>query len=155
VIISAESHPDGGDTAFFEGDEATMLATPEVPQAVESLSSLVRLFGGRVWLVSKAGPRTEERTRRWLEAHDVYGRTGLERGNVRFCRERAEKRAHCIELALTHFVDDRAAVHEFIRGTVDHQYLFGPQLDPIPPYTTHVLTWADARRRIEETVPVV
>jgi hypothetical protein len=152
VIISAESHPDGGDTAFFQGDEATMLATPEMPRAVESIAVLAGAFGGQIWLVSKAGPRTQARTLRWLEAHDFYRRTGVARDNVRFCLQRAEKREHCVELALTHFVDDRVEVHTAIAGAVDHQYLFGPQPGPAPAFTTHVLTWPDARRRIEQTL---
>jgi hypothetical protein len=152
VIINGEAHPDGGDTAFFQGDEATMLATPEVPDAVFSIAILVRAFGGRVWLVSKCGPRTQERTLRWLQAHDFYHRTGIDPAHLRFCRERAEKRGHCEELDITHFVDDRVEVHEAIHGVVDHQYLFGPQPGPVPPFTTHVLTWPQARAQIEATL---
>jgi hypothetical protein len=152
VIISAESHPGGGDTAFFQGDEATMLATPEMPHAIESIAILVQTFEGRVWLISKAGPRTQARTLRWLGAREFYGRTGLQPANVRFCLERAEKRSHCIALALTHFVDDRPEVHAFIHGTVDHQYLFGPQSGPAPPFTIPVPNWPEARRRIELTM---
>jgi len=33
VIIDGSSHPVGGDTAFFQGDEGVMLATPEMPGA--------------------------------------------------------------------------------------------------------------------------
>jgi len=44
---------------------------------------------------------------------------------VRFCRARADKRLHCLELGLTHFVDDRADVHAAIRGVVRFQYFFG------------------------------
>ncbi len=152
VIISGESHPDGGDTAFFQGDEQTMLATPEMPGAVEAIAILVRLFEGRVWLVSKCGPHIEARTLRWLDGHDFYRRTGMDAGHVRFCRERAEKRGHCEELGLTHFVDDRVDVHTAIHGVVEHQYLFGPQAGLAPPFTTHVLGWNEARRHIEATM---
>ena len=93
VIIAGPAHP-GGDTAFFSGDEATMLATPEVPGAVDALAHLVERFDGRVWLVSKCGPRVQERTRRWLAAHDVFGRAGLDPTAVRFCLRRPQKRAH-------------------------------------------------------------
>jgi hypothetical protein len=31
MIIDGPSHPQGGDTAFFDGDEQIMLATPEMP----------------------------------------------------------------------------------------------------------------------------
>jgi hypothetical protein len=36
VIIDGSSHPEGGDAAFFQGDEATMLATPEWPMPSKS-----------------------------------------------------------------------------------------------------------------------
>src|SRR4051812_37338303 len=88
VIIDGSSHPAGADTAFFNGDEATMLATPEMPGALDTLATLTRLFEGRVWLVSKCGPRVQERTLRWLAGHDFYGRTGIDPTHVRFCRER-------------------------------------------------------------------
>jgi hypothetical protein len=149
VIIDGPRHPGGGDmagdTAFFHGDEATMLATPEVPGAVASLGRLMERFAGMVWLVSKCGPRVQARTLRWLDAHDVYGRTGLPRDHVRFCRRRADKREHCVELGLTHFVDDHPEVHAAIRDVVAHRYRFG--VDP-------AATWADTERLIGETLPV-
>jgi hypothetical protein len=152
VIIAGDAHPDGGDTAFFAGDEATMLATPEMPGSVENIAILVRLFQDRVWLVSKCGPRTQARTLRWLDGHDFWRRTGIDPGHVRFCRQRADKRGHCEELGITHFVDDRVEVHAAIHGVVEHQYLFGPQPGEVPPYTVPVLTWAQARREIEATM---
>ena len=133
----------GRDTAFFSGDEATMLATPEMPGAAETIARLVPLFDGQVWLVSKCGPRVRARTLRWLAAHDFHRRTALPPDHIRFCRTRADKRIHCRELALTHFIDDHPEVHAAIRGTVDHQYFFGPQRRPIPAYGIPALTWAD------------
>src|SRR5262245_2964187 len=106
VIIDGSSHPDGADTAFFSGDEATLLRTPEMPGALEAITRLVTLFEGRVWLVSKCGPKVQERTMRWLASKDFYRRTGITAGQVRFCRKREEKRIHCVQLGLTHFVDD-------------------------------------------------
>src|SRR5262249_32010538 len=120
VIIDGSSHPNGGDTAFFDGDEATMLATPEMDGAFDAIPELCDRFDGRVWLVSKCGPRVQARTLRWLEAHRFADRTGVAADQVRFCRIRAEKRLHCEELDLTHFIDDRVDVHEAIRGTVDY-----------------------------------
>ncbi len=143
VIIDGPSHPNGGDTAFFEGDEATMLATPEVPGAVDAIARLVELFEGRVWLVSKCGPAVQARTLRWLDAHDLYGRTGLPREHVRFCRLRPQKRAHCIELGLTHFVDDHPEVHRAIEDVVPHRYRFG--VEP-------AATWPDTERLIEASL---
>lgn len=152
VIINGPAHPAGGDTAFFEGDEATMLATPEMDGCVAAIARLASLLDGRVWLVSKCGPRVQDRTLRWLEAHDFYQRTGLPRSHVRFCLTRPEKRIHCEELGLTHFVDDHPEVHEAILGTVDFQYFFGPQAEPVPGYGIHAPTWADAERYIAASI---
>jgi hypothetical protein len=149
VIIDGASHPDGGDTAFFSGDTATMLATPEMTGVAEHLAVLVERFAGRVWLVSKCGPKVQERSLVWLDGHDLYARTGLDPGHVRFCRARADKRLHCEELALTHFVDDRADVHEAIRGSVEWHYFFGPQRGPVPSYARHASSWAELRPLIE------
>jgi hypothetical protein len=152
VIIDGPSHPGGGDTAFFQGEEAAMLATPEMAGAVDSIARLTGLLNGRVWLVSKCGPRVQARTLRWLEGHDFYRRTGLPRDHVRFCLTRPEKRGHCQELGLTHFVDDHPEVHNAIRGTVDHQYFFGPQADPVPGYGVQATSWADAERLIQDSL---
>lgn len=154
VIIDGSAHPDGGDTAFFDGDEATMLATPEMPGAVESIAQLVDLFGGKVWLVSKCGPRVQGKTERWLHAHGFFDRTGLPPDHVRFCRARRDKRVHCLELELTHFVDDHPEVHAAIRGAVDHHFFFGPQRKPVPSWGRHTPTWRDAVDCIGQTLVV-
>lgn len=148
VIIDGAANPNGGDTAFLHGDESAIMATPEMLGAVEALTTLVSLFDGRVWLVSKCGPQVQARTLRWLDGHDIHRRTGLAAHHVRFCRARADKRAHCEELGLTHFVDDHPEVHAAIRGSVEHQYFFGPQRRPVPPYGVAAPTWADTVRLI-------
>lgn len=151
VIIDGSAHPGGGDTAFFQGDEATMLATPEMPGAIPAIARLVDLFASQVWLVSKCGPVVQARTLRWLDGHDFYRRTSLPADQVRFCRERQDKRLHCEELALTHFVDDHPEVHAAIRGVVAHQYFFGPQVAGVPSYGIHTPTWADAEAMIRSS----
>ena len=137
------------DTGFFTGDDTAMLATPEVPGAVDTIARLVRRFEGRVWLVSKCGPWVQARTERWLAGHDFFSRTGVPAEHVRFCRRRAEKRAHCVALGLTHFVDDRPEVHEAIRGVVEYQYFFGSQSGPVPDYGLATPTWSDVERLVE------
>ncbi|HEY2794957.1 MAG TPA: hypothetical protein VGJ28_21540 [Micromonosporaceae bacterium] len=151
VIIDGAAHPNGGDTAFFNGDEATMLATPEMTGAIEEIADLVALFDGEVWLVSKCGTRVQQRTLRWLDGHDFYARTGLRRDRVRFCRERREKRGICLDLGLTHFIDDHPQVHEAIHGVVRYQFFFGPQRFPVPDYGRHTLTWPDAAAAVRAT----
>jgi hypothetical protein len=152
VIVDGSAHPAGGDTAFFSVDEATMLATPEMAGSAEAIAGLMSLFGHRVWLVSKCGPAVQDRTLRWLDAHDFYGRTGLPRDQIRFCRARSDKRIHCVELELTHFVDDHPEVHEAIRGSVEHQYFFGPQRRPVPSYGVHAPSWGTAADLIAATL---
>jgi len=151
VIIDGPSHP-GGDTAFFSGDDAVMLATPEMAGCAAAVAALSDRFGGRVWLVSKCGTRVQNRTLHWLDEHDFYARARVPRDQVRFCRERREKRGHCTSLGLTHFVDDHPDVHAAIRGAVDHQYFFGPQRKPVPAFGIHVLTWAAAEAAITATL---
>jgi hypothetical protein len=152
VIIDGPSHPDGGDTAFFQGDEATMLSTPEMADAFTVIGEIVPLFHGRVWLVSKCGPKVQARSLRWLDGHDFYRRTGVARDHVRFCRARADKRIHCEELGLTHFVDDHPEVHAAIRGTVEYQYFFGPRAGPVPEYGISAPTWMHLRTLIPRSL---
>lgn len=151
VIIDGPAHPRGGDTAFFSGTEADMLATPEVPDAVATIARLTARLDGRVWLVSKCGPRVQGRTLRWLDAHDFHRRTGVPDDHVLFCRARADKRGHCLDLGLTHFVDDHPEVHEAIRDVVAYRYRFGPQRRPVPESDVHTPTWSEVERRVEET----
>jgi hypothetical protein len=53
------------------------------------------------------------------------------------CRERPDKRQRCRELGLTQFVDDHPEVHAAIRGTGDYQAFFGPQREAVPGYGIH------------------
>ncbi len=142
----------GADTSFFTGDDDTLVATPEVPGALDGLAWLVDRFERQVWLVSKCGPRIQERTLRWLSGNDVYARTGLDPDQVRFCRARPDKAVHARQLRLTHFVDDRPDVHTALAGTVAHRYLFGPQRGPVPAGCVPTPTWSDVRQHVETTL---
>jgi hypothetical protein len=121
VIINGGSGP--GDTSFFSGDTTAMLRTPAVPGAFEAIARLVPLFG-EAWLVSKCGPRVQERSLEWLRHHRFFERTGIPAGNVRFCLRRPDKAIHCAELGITHFVDDKADVIAAITPVVPYRYLF-------------------------------
>jgi hypothetical protein len=95
VINDASAHPSGDDTSFLRGSEEEMLATPKMAGSFESLNRLEELFGGQVWIVSKAGPRIQANTERWLAHHDFYASTGIPSDHVRFVRRRADKAAVC------------------------------------------------------------
>ncbi|MEU4394718.1 hypothetical protein [Kribbella sp. NPDC023855] len=144
VIIDS---PPGQDTAFFGADEAAVLRTPGVPGAFEAITRLVELFDGQAWLVSKCGPRIQQRSLNWLRHHDFFQRTGIPEANVRFCLRRPDKAIHCAELAITHFIDDKPDVHQALTGLVPHRYLFGPQR-PIPTTLTHTPDWPSAEAAI-------
>ena len=133
------------DTSFLDLPDTKALALPASPHVWDVVPALVRAFGGRVWLVSKAGARIEALTRRWLAHQDFFARVGLPDDAVRFCRRRPDKRVHAIELGLSHFIDDRSDVLGALVGAVPHLYLFGGQKEPAPPFVKHVADWLVAR----------
>lgn len=133
------------DTSFLDLPDEQALALPASPHVWEVVPELVRVFAGRVWLVSKAGARIEALSRRWLAHQDFFERVGLPADAVRFCRRRPDKRVHAIELGLTHFIDDRSDVLAALVGAVPHLYLFGAQREPPPAFATHVADWSVAR----------
>lgn len=122
VIIEGDTP--GADTSFIGGSIEDALATPAVAGAFDAIRRLVTLFGQRVWLVSKCGKRVEEKSRLWLAHHRFFAETGMSEANVRFCRERPQKRDHALDLRLTHFIDDRTDVLEHLAGAVPHLVLF-------------------------------
>jgi len=147
-VIMGAARPDGSaDTSFLSGSEERAMETPAEAGALDVLRELCQAANGDVWIVSKCGPRIEQRTRRWLAHNALFGQTGIAADHVRFCRERREKRVHCSELALTHFVDDRRDVLEHLRGLVPHLLLYGtqPRTNPSPDWLTPVANWAAVR----------
>ena len=120
--------------------------TPAVPGAFEAIAALgVGPFGGRVHVVSKAGPKIARLTREWFAHTDFFARTGVPADNVRFVRHRHEKAPVCDELGITHFVDDRLSVLEHLRA-LPHLYLFVGGLGPHPP-PAEIPTWVTASDR--------
>lgn len=138
------------DTSFLSGSLEKALATPPSPGAFVGVRSLVSAFGGRAWLVSKAGPKVQYKTKQWLRHWDFYGETGLPRAHLRFCLERSQKVGHCRQLKITHFVDDRLDVLEHLHGSVAKLYLFGeqPSLDEVPDWVTPVADWRETTEAV-------
>ena len=149
VINDGSSHPSGDDTAFLSGGYEEAMATPMMAGATESLERLNELFEGRVWVISKCGPRIQERTEQWLTYRHFFEATGIEGSHVRFCRRRPDKAIHCAELGVTHFIDDRIDVLRNMIGLVENLYLFGSSTQQ-----THQLqvisvgSWSDAESAI-------
>lgn len=147
VIIGAADQSGSADTSFLSGSEEAALSTPASPGAFEAIAELTRAFGGRVWLVSKCGPRIQRLTRRWLTRASFYERTGVRQDRVRFCLKRPEKRDHCAAIGATHFIDDRLDVLENLRGLVPRLYWFGHQARGTagPEWAQHVHDWPATR----------
>jgi hypothetical protein len=143
-------HGDGPDTSFIGATDEDALKAPAMAGAFEAIGRLVPRFEGRVWLVSKCGPRIAERSLRWLDHHRFWEATGVAREQVRFCRQRKEKAGICLDLGIGWFVDDRLDVLVPMEGVVPHRFLFGasyatdPSVYPVP-------TWAAAEAGIRAT----
>jgi hypothetical protein len=146
-VLMCPAKDDGRpDTSFLSLPDAEALEQPAAPSVFQVVPALVRAFEGRVWLVSKAGPRIEALTRRWLSHQRFFERVGMTPDNVRFCRRREDKRAHAQTLKLTHFIDDRADVLGHLVGVVPQLFLFGVQTGNIPAFAKHVLDWPAVAR---------
>ncbi|MGE0323118.1 MAG: hypothetical protein AB7K71_27395 [Polyangiaceae bacterium] len=150
VLISAGDTR--GDTSFIQGSDEQALLTPPMPGAFEVIEELVPLFGGRVWLVSKCGPKIQQRSLRWLKRWDFYAVTGVRPDRVLFCKERRQKADHCARHRITHFVDDRADVLQHLNGLVPWLYLYGPQRHAPPVWCEHVENWRQVRARIRQSL---
>ncbi len=121
VIIDRQN--DQTDTSFFGPN---FLATTAVPGVFECLQQLHR-NGYHIHVVSKCGPTTQQRTLQWLDHHRFFERTGVKRQDVHFCLTRAEKAPICTAQKITHFVDDRLDVLDYLQD-VDQLLLFQPNL---------------------------
>ena len=144
---------DGTDTSFLSEN---FLRTTTTPHALESLRQLVeRRFGGNVFVVSKCGSRTQEKSLRWFDHHRFYEKTLIHPEHVRFCRERHQKGGICAELGVTHFIDDKLEVLSYFT-TVGHLYLFQPQEREVrrfAKFLTHVKRVGSWREVLADLVP--
>jgi hypothetical protein len=149
-VIMAPVQGGKTDTSFLQGDLARALQTPPSPGAIAGVRRLVEAFGGQAWLISKAGPSVQFKTKQWLRHWDFYRETGLPQSHLRFCLRRPEKAGHCKQLLITHFIDDRLDVLKHLRGLTEQLYLFGeqPKLDRIPDWVVHVVDWRETTERV-------
>lgn len=119
VIIDRQN--DRADTSFFGPNYLQTTAVSGVFEALRKAGEL----GFTVHLVSKCGENTQRKTLEWLAHHDFYRRTGVEPARVHFCRTRPQKAPICKAQGITHFVDDRLDVLEYL-DDVGELFLFQP-----------------------------
>jgi len=156
VIIGAASASGTADTSFLSCSDEAALETPASDGAFDAIAELTQAFAGRVWLVSKCGPRIQQLTRRWLRRQSFHERTGVREDRLRFCLKRPEKRDHCAAIGATHFVDDRLDVLKHLMGLVPHLFWFGyqPTTAIAPEWANPVRDWSQTRvailRQLEE-----
>ena len=146
VIIGAVGEDGTADTSFLGGSEADALATQAETGAFDTIRALVDRLDGRVWLVSKCGARVQALTRRWLLHHEFHTLTELPVENLRFCKERPQKRDIAATLELTHFIDDRLDVLRHLDGLVPSLYWFGRQSARPPDWVVPARDWRKVRR---------
>ena len=129
VIIS-------GDTDIpnqFFGED--YLKVPEVKGAFKTIEQIVEKYSSdKVYLVSKCGEIVQERTLEWLSYHDFFSKTGFNMDNIRFCRERHEKKEICKENNIRIFIDDRFSVLTHLKE-LEQLYLFDPSEDELKLFT--------------------
>lgn len=148
-VLIAPGDDSRPDTSFIGGSLENALGTPPYEGMFDVVPELVERFAGQVWIVSKCGPRIQQRTLQWFEHHRFFKRTGIDPANVRFCLKRPDKAVHCREIGITHFIDDRADVLQPMLGTVPELLLFGPQRDRhVSASFRHVQDWSAVARAL-------
>lgn len=139
-----------GDTSFLTGTLEDAMRTPPAEGMFEVVPQLVRHFDGQVWVISKCGPRIQNRTRQWLEHHRFFDRTEISPDRLLFCLQRPEKALLCRQLDITHFIDDRLDVLEAMRSIVSFLVLFGdqPAGRATPDWCIPAKTWLDVSQAL-------
>lgn len=114
-----------------------------IPSAFECITKLVTISEGNVWIVSKASMATQIATRIWLGKTGFYKLTGFNPAHIHFCAKRREKAEICLQLKLTHFIDDSEEVIQSLIGLVPNLYQFGSETNT---------TWQQVLKNIQATL---
>lgn len=154
VIINGDNKSKN-DTSFIqENTMEKIVETPAMAGCFKAIEELVNIFEKRVWLVSKAYPNTQRKTIAWLEANKFFERTGINPDNLVFCLERPQKAEYCREFSLTHFIDDRLDVLNYVSSEANQCFLFGQQKGDvkIPSWVQWGSNWPETLRLVKESL---
>lgn len=134
--------------------EEWFLSRGEVPGAIASVAELARSpFEGRVHVISKRRPETNELTLEWLRRRGFFTQVGIPESHVHFCRRREEKHPICQAHGVTHFVDNRLEVLSYLE-TVSYRFLLNAQEEEMDtfrhalPQVVRVANWNEIVRHI-------
>lgn len=143
VIINKKPFAHDKDTAFDEDGTGThYLDTPAVESAFDVIRKICLIFGWEnTWIISKCYEGTQKKTRKWLRHNKFFEKTGFHPDHVIYCYERSSKVHLAKGLGLTHFIDDRREVLDFMRGVVPNLFLFGLQEELAPEWCLWTPTW--------------
>lgn len=143
------------DTGFLDDD---WIDTPEVDGCIAALARLHDgPFNAGIQLISKAGPRIQQRSRDWLAHRDFFNRSGIPPANLVFVRERRDKAEVCRKRRVTHFIDDHISVLNHL-DTVAHRYLFTgggtshEATHQVPSGIAIAATWPEAEAMLLESL---
>jgi hypothetical protein len=141
-VIVRNLHEDTAEDTSLQSSSGSDAARAGAFDAIRQLCSAC---DGRVWILSKAGPRMQERTLSWLQSVDFFSCTLMQPDHVRFCLQREDKETICRNLEITHFIDDRVHIMQILRGVVPHLCLFGEpgQERFCPPWATFATNWPE------------
>lgn len=92
---------------------SNFLKTPEIEDAFDSL--IILSIDHEVHWVSKCGPKVEEKTVQWLQAHQWLEPDLIKPGRLHFVRRRELKVPMALALQLDVFIDDRIEICTALR----------------------------------------
>lgn len=101
--------------------------------AFEALVELrEKRFSGNIVIISHASRPLQHNIFRWLVRNDFFRKTGIPSTQLHFCTARAMKAELCRRYHVTHFVDDRTEIMEYLlEVSLQELYLFQPRADEI------------------------
>lgn len=153
-VIIDHSNRTSGNSFFGENFLKSTIAT----DSFDRIRDLYDCFGKQVYLVSKATIENQNKTESWLVHNNFHTRTGIEKPNVFFCREHIDKKTICQNLGLTHFIDDKLKVLQYLIGHVPNLYLFSPEEEDIQGFEKYlsdvvvVKNWSECYKSILKTM---
>ncbi len=127
------------------------LNAPEVENSFESIKKIIMYYTGQnVYLVSKCGQETREKTIQWLVHKNFFERTNFKKENIFFCDKREEKKIIARDLKLNIFVDDRFTVLKHLLDLPKmNLFLFNPKENELEAFKSNfseiklVYTWKE------------